>query len=80
MFHEGVQIHWSQDWLFLYNAYSSYMQLANILGRFQWLTCPRTVRFLTDTTIAFMKKYALQLEKMVIQRMCAGFVNWLASM
>lgn len=41
----------------------SCMQLANILGRFQWLTCPRKVSFLTDPISPHVKNYALLFQK-----------------
>lgn len=59
--------------LFTRLTYSSYisilrelpLQLANIMGRFQWLTCPRKVRHLVElstdvwrgTSVNFLKKF-----------------------
>lgn len=73
------------DWVSLMMLPPSCMQLANILGRFQWLTCPRKVSFLTDPISPHVKtceeeELCIAIPKMFIQRMSAGFINWLASM
>lgn len=72
----AMQAHHSKP---LYNT-NLFMQLANIMGRFQWLTCPRKVS-ISDEYYS-LKKHICPSSDMLnfCDTIHAGFINWLASL
>ena len=64
---------------------SVFVQLANIMGRYEWLTCPRKVNSMIQSYSIFLTKVVVSnfvethlYSSLVI--ICTGFVNWLASL